>query len=241
MPALAGSQAYAFLEARGGGARRPGMAEAEANRYLKQVGAFATPERVDARFQERDGAVMAVARYRMRKESFDAAVQSYRRTASAFGMTAAPVFPLLEGELKTSGDAVVVAVDERSPAQAAGVRVGDVVVAVNGRPLANFDALHYSLSNLPEGAAVELTVESGGPRSSSRSSRAARGGRSRSRARAGRGRAAEWPLRRAPQWRRGESAAARRIGGGAGVKCRRSAAAEPLPALRGGGVALWRR
>ncbi|WP_437998099.1 protein kinase [Sorangium sp. So ce185] len=164
VPALAGSQAYAFLEARGGGARRPGMAEAEANRYLKQVGAFATPERVDARFQERDGAVMAVARYRMRKESFDAAVQSYRRTASAFGMTAAPVFPLLEGELKTSGDAVVVAVDERSPAQAAGVRVGDVVVAVNGRPLANFDALRYSLSNLPEGAAVELTVESGGAR-----------------------------------------------------------------------------
>ncbi|WP_437316507.1 protein kinase domain-containing protein [Sorangium sp. So ce385] len=164
VPALAGSQAYAFLEARGGGARRPGMAEAEANRYLKQVGAFATPERVDARFQERDGAVMAVARYRMRKESFDAAVQSYRRTASAFGLTAAPVFPLLEGELKTSGDAVVVAVDERSPAQTAGVRVGDVVVAVNGRPLANFDALRYSLSSLPEGAAVELTVESGGAR-----------------------------------------------------------------------------
>ncbi|AUX37877.1 MULTISPECIES: protein kinase domain-containing protein [Sorangium] len=164
VPALAGSQAYAFLEARGGGARRPGMAEAEANRYLKQVGAFATPERVDARFQERDGAVMAVARYRMRKESFDAAVQSYRRTASAFGLTAAPLFPLLEGELKTSGDAVVVAVDERSPAQAAGVRVGDVVVAVNGRPLANFDALRYSLSNLPEGAAVELTVESAGAR-----------------------------------------------------------------------------
>ncbi|WP_437570000.1 protein kinase domain-containing protein [Sorangium sp. So ce542] len=164
VPALAGSQAHAFLEARGGGARRPGMAEAEASRYLKQVGAFATPERVDARFQERDGAVMAVARYRMRKESFDAAVQSYRRTESAFGMTAAPVFPLLEGELKTSGDAVVVAVDERSPAQAAGVRVGDVVVAVNGRPLANFDALRYSLSSLPEGAAVELTVESGGAR-----------------------------------------------------------------------------
>ncbi|XXX76368.1 protein kinase [Sorangium sp. So ce134] len=164
VPALAGSQAYAFLEARGGGARRPGMAEAEADRYLKQVGAFATPERVDARFRERDGAVVAVARYRMRKESFDAAVQSYRRTVSALGLTAAPVFPLLEGALKTSGDAVVVAVDAGSPAEAGGVRVGDVVVAVNGRPLANFDALHYSLSNLQESAAVELTVESGGAR-----------------------------------------------------------------------------
>ncbi|WP_437576809.1 protein kinase domain-containing protein [Sorangium sp. So ce887] len=164
VPALAGSQAYGFLQARGGGARRAGMAEAEASRYLKQVGAFATPERVDARFQERDGAVMAVARYRMRKESFDAAVQSYRRTVSAFGLTAAPIFPLLEGELKTSGDAVVVAVDDSSPAASAGVRVGDVVVAVNDRPLASFDALRYGLLNAQENAAVELTVESGGAR-----------------------------------------------------------------------------
>ncbi|WP_437812171.1 protein kinase domain-containing protein [Sorangium sp. So ce1078] len=164
VPALAGSPAYGFLQARGGTARRAGMAEAEANRYLKQVGAFATPERVDARFQERDGAVMAVARYRMRKESFDAAVQSYRRTVSAFGLTAAPIFPLLEGELTTSGDAVVVAVDDRSPAASAGVRVGDVVVAVNGRPLANFDALRYWLLDVQESAAVELTVESGGAR-----------------------------------------------------------------------------
>ncbi|XXT19045.1 protein kinase [Sorangium sp. So ce429] len=164
VPALAGSQAYGFIQARGGGARRAGMAEAEANRYLKQVGAFATPERVDARFQERDGAVLAIARYRMRKESFDAAVQSYRRTVSALGLTAAPIFPLLEGELKTSGDAVVVAMEDPGPAAAAGVRVGDVVVAVNGRPLANFDALRYALQSTREGGAVELTVESGGAR-----------------------------------------------------------------------------
>ncbi|MGK3969931.1 protein kinase [Sorangium sp. So ce1667] len=164
VPSLAGSQAYGFIQARGGGARRAGMAEAEANRYLKQVGAFATPERVDARFQERDGAVVAIARYRMRKESFDAAVQSYRRTVSAFGLTAAPIFPLLEGELKTSGDAVVVSVEDPGPAAAAGVRVGDVVVAVNGRPLANFDALRYALQGTREGGAVELTVESGGAR-----------------------------------------------------------------------------
>ncbi|KYF64850.1 hypothetical protein BE11_21315 [Sorangium cellulosum] len=163
-PALAGSEAYAFLQARGGGERRAGMAEAEANRYLKQVGAFATPERVDARFQERDGAVAAVARYRMRKDSFDAAVQSYRRTVSALGLTAAPIFPLLEGELKTRGDAVVVAVEDAGPAASAGVRVGDVVVAVDGRPLANFDALRYWLQSARKSGAVELTVESAGAR-----------------------------------------------------------------------------
>ncbi|WP_437634151.1 protein kinase domain-containing protein [Sorangium sp. So ce854] len=164
VPALAGSEAYGFLQARGGGERRAGMAEAEASRYLKQVGAFATPERVDARFQERDGAVVAIARYRMRKESFDAAVQSYRRTVSALGLTAAPIFPLLEGELKTSGDAVVVAVEQGGPAASAGVRVGDVVVAVNDRPLANFDALRYWVQSTQKSATVELTVESGGAR-----------------------------------------------------------------------------
>ncbi|WP_437528510.1 protein kinase [Sorangium sp. So ce726] len=164
VPALAGSQAYGFIQAHGGGARRAGMAEAEASRYLKQVGAFATPERVDARFQERDGAVAAVARYRMRKESFDAAVQSYRRTVSALGLTAAPLFPLLEGELKTSGDAVVVAVEDRGPAAAAGVRVGDAVVAINGRPVVSFEAMRHALPSAQEGATLELTLESGGAR-----------------------------------------------------------------------------
>ncbi|AUX48449.1 uncharacterized protein SOCE26_099830 [Sorangium cellulosum] len=162
VPALVGSPLHGYLQARGGGARRAGMADAEARRYLRQVGAFATPERVDARFQERDGAVKAVARYRIRQQSFDAAVQSYRRTVSLLGLTAAPVFPLLQGELHTPGDAIVVAVDEAGPAAAAGVRVGDVVVALDGHPIATFDALRRAVQNVPEGAAVELTVEVGG-------------------------------------------------------------------------------
>ncbi|AUX27164.1 uncharacterized protein SOCEGT47_077440 [Sorangium cellulosum] len=164
VPALAGSQAHGFLKARGGGARRAGMAEAEASRYLRQVGAFATPERVDARFQERDGAVVAVARYRMPRERFDEAVQSYRRTVSVLGLTVAPVFPLLEGELKTSGDAVVVSVDDPGPAASAGVRVGDVVVAVDGHPILRFDALQRIAQEARGGGALELTLEAGGAR-----------------------------------------------------------------------------
>ncbi|WP_437675387.1 protein kinase domain-containing protein [Sorangium sp. So ce131] len=162
VPALVGSPLHGYLQARGGGARRAGMADAEARRYLRQVGALATPERVDARFQERGDEVKAVARYRMSQQSFDAAVQSYRRTVTLLGFTAAPVFPLLHGELDTQGDAIVVAVDEAGPAASAGVRVGDVVVALNGHPIAIFDALRRAVQSLPEGASVELTVEVGG-------------------------------------------------------------------------------
>ncbi|MCA6123867.1 serine protease [Bradyrhizobium sp. WSM 1704] len=58
--------------------------------------------------------------------------------------------------------AMVMNVDKAGPAAAAGIRQGDVIVAVNGEQLAGVRALARSLGPQSVGTAVELTVHRGG-------------------------------------------------------------------------------
>lgn len=164
LDALAGSPIYDLVRSGGVKERRAETTEAEVTRYLQQVGAFATPERNEARFQELDGSVAAIARYRLRKEDFEAAVQAYRRTASLGGLSAAPVFPQLERKSRTKGDVVVVAVEDKGPAAAAGIRVGDVVLSVNGRSVSGLDAFESAAQKPTESGLIELSIEAGGVR-----------------------------------------------------------------------------
>jgi S1-C subfamily serine protease len=53
---------------------------------------------------------------------------------------------------------MVNSVESNSPAQRAGVRDGDIMVALNGRPIAGIDALHRLLADLPTGVPAELVV-----------------------------------------------------------------------------------
>ena len=53
---------------------------------------------------------------------------------------------------------VVLGVEERSPAQRAGFREGDVIVALDGKPVAGVDDLHRLLTDAQVGARCELTV-----------------------------------------------------------------------------------
>jgi len=52
----------------------------------------------------------------------------------------------------------VIEVVGASPADRAGLRVGDVVVALDGQPVADVDDVHRALSKLPIGAILELDV-----------------------------------------------------------------------------------
>lgn len=68
--------------------------------------------------------------------------------------------------LQLSGGAVVVRVQPGSPAAAAGLRAGDVVTALNGRPIRNASALRNAIGILRVGTAVTLdTVRNGRRRS----------------------------------------------------------------------------
>jgi S1-C subfamily serine protease len=53
---------------------------------------------------------------------------------------------------------VVVGVEERSPARNAGLREGDVIVALDGKPVAGVDDLHRLLTDAQVGARCVLTV-----------------------------------------------------------------------------------
>ena len=53
---------------------------------------------------------------------------------------------------------VVVGMEERSPARSAGLREGDVIVALDAKPVAGVDDLHRLLTDAQVGARCELTV-----------------------------------------------------------------------------------
>lgn len=61
-----------------------------------------------------------------------------------------------------SGGAEVGRVHPGTPAERAGIRSGDVVLAVNGVPIRGVDDLVESVGRLPEGASYELLVNSQG-------------------------------------------------------------------------------
>ena len=164
---LAGTELHRFITARlGGGAeseRRPDILAAEASRFLRQVGSFATPERVDALVERGPGKVTVLARYRLRKEAFAAAVASYRKTSDGLGLTVARVFPLLDRTRISEVDLVVIAVDPKGGAAAAGVRAGELLVAVNGRLVPGIEAFDAAASAAGE-KSVELQIEADGAR-----------------------------------------------------------------------------
>ncbi len=74
--------------------------------------------------------------------------------------------PVDRSKLSTSSPyadgAVIVAIDRGSPAEVAGVRVGDVVAAVNGQPIESLAPFVNLLGVSPAGRDVRLTVFRGG-------------------------------------------------------------------------------
>jgi hypothetical protein len=157
---LGESPVAAFVRARlprdADGARRAESLHAVAARWTQQVGAQAAPERVEARVERAGASVSVLARYRLGKAGRDAARAFYARSAGAAGLTVAPVYPLLLRSLRAQGELVVIAVDRSGAAARAGVREGDVVVAVDGQPVSAPEALAG-----PPGL-VEMKIEDGG-------------------------------------------------------------------------------
>ena len=53
---------------------------------------------------------------------------------------------------------LVLSVEEKSPAQRGGVREGDVIIALEGHPVAGVDDLHRVLTDVRVGVSCSLTV-----------------------------------------------------------------------------------
>jgi S1-C subfamily serine protease len=61
-------------------------------------------------------------------------------------------------DLAKESGALVLSVEEKSPAKRAGLRDGDIIVALEGKPVAGVDDLHRLLADTPAGASCSLTV-----------------------------------------------------------------------------------
>jgi S1-C subfamily serine protease len=61
-------------------------------------------------------------------------------------------------DLPKESGAMVLAVEENSPAKRAGLREGDIMVALEGRPVAGVDDLHRVLTDVRVGVSCSLTV-----------------------------------------------------------------------------------
>ncbi|XXY55030.1 FIST N-terminal domain-containing protein [Sorangium sp. So ce269] len=151
-------------------AQRAEVVERIAGRFLAQVGSFATPERVDAVVRREGGGVVAFARYRLSRQSFDAAAASYRQTATFQGITVARFFPQLEASARTAGELVVVAVERPRQGAQAEIAAGDVVLSVNERPVYSVEVFGKATADAwartARGGTVAVQIESRGERRS---------------------------------------------------------------------------
>ncbi|XYH97399.1 FIST N-terminal domain-containing protein [Sorangium sp. So ce1128] len=151
-------------------AQRAEVVERIAGRFLAQVGSFATPERVDAVVRREGGGAVAFARYRLPRQSFEAAAESYRQTATFQGITVARFFPQLEASVRTAGDLVVVAVERPRQGAEAEIVAGDVVLSVNERPVYSVEVFGKATADAwartAPGGTVTVQIESRGERRS---------------------------------------------------------------------------
>jgi S1-C subfamily serine protease len=61
-------------------------------------------------------------------------------------------------DLPQESGVVVISVEDLSPARKAGLREGDVIIALDGKPVAGVDDLHRLLTDLRVGVSCSLTV-----------------------------------------------------------------------------------
>ena len=81
-------------------------------------------------------------------------------TRGWFGVDLADITPELAESLglKTTRGGIVGAIERGSPAEKSGMKLGDVIIAVNGRPVANTSAALAAIAEIPPGQSVPVRV-----------------------------------------------------------------------------------
>lgn len=130
-----------------------------AERWLRQVGASATPVRVASHVETTPEGVRVSARYSLSHEALEATARHYEQLATLGGVGIAPLFPLLESTFRTKADLVVVTVSGKTT-----VRAGDLLLDVDGAAVRSIAAVETARNSASKGAKISLGFESGGAR-----------------------------------------------------------------------------
>jgi hypothetical protein len=167
---LAGSPAHTFTQARLRDEIPHSKQEPITTRLLAQVGAFATPERVESISRKTAAGVEAYARYRLPQGGYDQALALYKETVTFQGLTVGRFFPLLEASFHADGELLVLATQARGAGVTAGLRAGDAVLKVDGRSVTAVDGFRQMVATpwaaLPVSGAISMEIESLGARRS---------------------------------------------------------------------------
>ncbi|MBS2013279.1 MAG: FIST C-terminal domain-containing protein [Deltaproteobacteria bacterium] len=140
-----------------------------AERYLRQVGTFAQPDRGETVVRQRDGGIEAFARYRLSRTAYAQALATYKNTVSVQGMTVARVFPTLDAP--GTADVVVIGVAKGRPAEAAGIKVGDFITTAAQRPVPSLEAfgrLSDDWNQLAPGGSLDIEIENAAGKSTAK-------------------------------------------------------------------------
>jgi len=113
-------------------------------RYLRDVGASSTPERVELTAQRTPAGLEIHARYVVSETALKGAVAMYSRATAVGGAIFAPTFPLFVGRGGAGGSVMAVFADDR--AARAGVLAGDVVASVDGHPVVALESFNVLTS-----------------------------------------------------------------------------------------------
>ncbi len=109
-------------------------AAATEERFTRDVGSFASPDRVAVHVDTEAKPARLSARYRLERSAFDRATKHYATTRAAYGMTFAPALP-------TRHDGLVVVSVDPSAKPAAGIAPGAVLVMLDDRAAVGVDTL----------------------------------------------------------------------------------------------------
>jgi serine protease DegQ len=98
------------------------------------------------------------------KKVMEQIIETGTVTRGWFGVDLVPLTPELAQSIgvKTTQGAIVGAMERGSPAEKGGIRLGDVVLAVNGTPVTDISAVLNAIASAPVGKAVPVRVLRGG-------------------------------------------------------------------------------
>ncbi|MEN9796445.1 MAG: hypothetical protein RL653_141, partial [Pseudomonadota bacterium] len=157
---LVGSPIGAYLAAHPPGDLEGNLAPI-VTRLERQTAELLVLQRTDAQLKRREGKVSGPVRFKVSTGTFQSVVDLYAATGSGLGLEVGRFFPTLEASTRTEAELVVLSVSG-GPAQEKGVAAGDLVLAVDGEPVASPQALSEALAAGLPGASVTLKLETAG-------------------------------------------------------------------------------
>jgi hypothetical protein len=134
-----------------------GQRDAIADRFVKQVGSFGVPERIDAYVRRRGTTQEFHGRYRISQEAYTKVLSYYKDTGAFSGIVVARVFPTLEAVAHTNAELVIVNLP-KGRADLQGMRVGDYITAVDDKHPASPDAFARTALDAWNGIAIRGTL-----------------------------------------------------------------------------------